>query len=106
MPVYQGSRYAGVSVTVLKTEGGRTIRYLHTRVPKTQRDLVYPAGVHSLRLMQDLDEIAFKVGGLSRKWWLLADVNEVFDAWAQADGEELEPGTRLIIPSVDDFKRV
>lgn len=99
MPVFQGSRYAKVSVTVLRDANNRVIRYLHTRTPTVLYDLATPSTVHAIRDGDDLDRLAFLQSGRERKWHLIADVSDIF--WPF----DLEPGTEIVVPSASEFQR-
>jgi hypothetical protein len=106
MPVFEGSRYSGVQFTALRDASGRVIRYLHNREPVTQKQLNDPTILAPIQEQEDLDSLAHLLTGTSTKWHLIAEVNEIFWAFDQEEGGQLEPGTELIIPSVDEMRRL
>jgi hypothetical protein len=99
MPVYRGSRYSEVSVTVLRDTNNHVIRFLHSRVPVAQAALTEPSSIYSVRKGDALDGMSFARSGHERKWHMIGDVNEVF--WPF----DLQEGLDLVVPGTADFRR-
>ena len=100
MPIFQGSRYAGVPFTGVRDRVGVVRRFLHSRVPFTEDDLAPGVAVHEYQHGEELDELSHKFGAFERDWWLIADVNGVLFAF------DIEIGTPLLIPQPELFQSV
>ena len=88
MPIFVGSRYEGLSYSAVLDDDGITKRFIHLRTPADYVSYVQ----HELLPAQELDFLALVYLGQSRKWWQLAETNDLF--WPLG----LEQGTRLDIP--------
>lgn len=88
MSIYAGSRYERLSFTPIVEEDGSTKRFLHLRVPGQLDSFIQ----HELLPKEEFDFLAMNYSGQSRKWWLIAEANDLF--WPF----DLDQGTRLDIP--------
>lgn len=92
MPVFRGSRYAGVKFTGVLGADGKVRKFLHARDRVLSRDVSGPIITHEIQRMEQLDGLAFQVSGQAQMWWLIADVSDVFFPL------DLDPGTEVSIP--------
>jgi hypothetical protein len=87
MAIFAGSRYEGLSFTVL-TEDSISKKFLHLRVPpsyvSTQQHELLPADT--------LDLLAYFYTGQARNWWRFCEANDLF--WPL----DIPQATRLDIP--------
>jgi len=99
MPIFEGSRYAGVDYTAITGQDLITRKYLHLRTPKTEEDVEPDWIVHEVVIGDDLDLLAYIYANdnasKSKLWWLIAEVNGLL--WPL----DVEPGTDLMIPVRD-----
>lgn len=77
MSVYRNSRYKNVKFTSVNFQDGSRKVFLHSRTPLTKDDIDTPLYVRTLRETDTLDIMAKRFGGDERKWWILADINEI-----------------------------
>jgi len=103
MAVRTNSRHAqnGRILLVPDEDSGRDRRFLFTRRQFTLDDIGTRHTVHSIQLGDRLDTLADKFGGDARKWWLIADINDIVGFPL-----DLEPGVQLIIPFREIFDTV
>jgi hypothetical protein len=87
MAIFSGSRYSGLSFTVL-SESGISKKFLHLRVPPVYAS----ARQHELLPADELDLLAYYYTGQARNWWRFAEANNLF--WPL----DLPQATRLDIP--------
>ena len=96
MPVFEGSRYAGVEYTAITGQDLVTRKYLHLRDPLTMEDVDPDWVIHEQQIGDDMDLLAYQYSGnnanKSKYWWIIADVNEVL--WPL----DIEPGTDVVVP--------
>lgn len=86
MPIFAGSRYEGLSYTII--DDGEQKKFLHLRL-----SAIYSSTrQHELKPSEDLDLLSFYYHGQSRLWWRFAEANNLF--WPF----DLPQGTRLDIP--------
>jgi hypothetical protein len=99
MPIFEGSRYAGVDYTAITGQDLVTRKYLHLRTPKTEEDVEADWIIHESSIGDDLDLLAYVYtndnANKSKLWWLIAEVNGLL--WPL----DVEPGTDLMIPVRD-----
>lgn len=88
MPIFVGSRYEKQSYSSIVGDDGKTRRFIHLRIPPNQLKEIQ----HELLPKQELDYLAFVYLGQSRKWWLIAEANDLF--WPL----DIPQATRLDIP--------
>lgn len=103
MAIFEGSRYIrgenGKKITATKvTRNGKTITFLHDRLAYRLKDLRDTVNIHETNPADLLDLLAHVSCGQSTKWFLIADVNEMF-----YPDDELDLGRILLIPSFSDF---
>jgi len=87
MPIFAGSRYEGLLFTPL-IEDDTTRRFMHLRVPPAFDSSTQ----HELLPTEELDLLAYHYDGQARRWWRIAETNDLF--WPL----ELPQGTRVDIP--------
>jgi len=98
MPVFKGSRYAGVKAIGV-TENGITKTFLGRRKKITLEDIDNDFFVHTVQAGDNIDAIAYAFGGKARLWWIIADLNNLeFPV-------TLEIGKDLIIPNPEFFRK-
>jgi hypothetical protein len=89
MAIFSGSRYAGISYTVTTESSGLVVKnFMHVPSPTGQRgrsQFVLPDG-------ETLETIAYSRGRDARKWWLIAEVNDL--EWPL----DVPTGTTLSMP--------
>lgn len=89
MPIYAGSRYEGLRFTpIVEQDNSTTRRFLHLRVPPFYRSLTQ----RELLPEEELDYLAYEYSGQSRRWWQIAEANDLF--WPL----DLPSATRLDMP--------
>lgn len=93
MPVFKGSRYAGVKFTGILGKDGKVRKYLHGRDPVKLADVQEPVVVHEFEYGETIDELAWKAAGKPRLWWLIADVSDILFPL------DIAPGTKVVVPS-------
>lgn len=97
MPVYKDSRYADTVYTSVLGKDQVSRKWLHPRDVLTQEDVDQDWALHTTKVGDDLDLLAYKYTGdnprKSKLWWLIADVNNLL--WPL----DVDPGTDLIIPT-------
>ena len=94
MGIFAGSRYEGVEYVKIIDTDGKSKQYLLQRKPISPDD-VLTFNVHWLKEKEELDLIADEVFADGRKWWIIAEVNEIDFPF------DLEAGTKIIIPTLD-----
>lgn len=99
MPVYPGSRYEGVARSALVRTNGQQDAILHSRERVKAEDLNEDSVVHEFEVTEELDLLAYDFGGKTRLFWLIADINEIVDPF------NIPVGTKLVIPSEEDFSK-
>lgn len=96
MPVFQGSRYEGLSYTTIPGTDNIPRKWLHPRTALTQQDISQDWILYTVTSADSLDDIAFRFAGSiedkERLWWLIAEVNGI--QWPL----DLTPGQQIIIP--------
>ena len=84
-------------------EGGALINYQEGDQSLQRTKLVYVPSVddkfHIVMDEDQLESIAFKYYRSTKLWWLIADINDIFNPF------ELETGSKLIIPDVNILTR-
>ena len=98
MPVYKNSRYRGVKYTSVQFQDGSRKVFLHSRTPVTVDDIKTPLTVRYMREDDMLDMVAKNFGADERKWWILADINEVLFPLELTDRE-------IYIPTKSEFSK-
>jgi len=102
MAIFIGSRYAQEGRMLgLEDENGRVRRFVYTRRKFTREDLNDRFNIHTVQEGDRLDELANRFGGNARKWWLIADVNDLTDF-----PDDLIPGQQLIMPLTEVFNEI
>ena len=101
MVVYRDSRYApSLLLRVQDTRNGadveRSFLYTDDQVAST----VPIQTIYSVVAGERLDQIAYKFGGNSQLWWVIADVNQIVEFPLF-----IEAGTRLKIPTQEVFRQ-
>ncbi len=100
MPIFQGSRYAGLAFTAIRDAVGTVRKFLHSRTPKNEDDLSPGVKIIEHERGEELDKYAWENGEPERHWWLIADVNDVFFAF------DIETGKELAIPQAELFREI
>lgn len=98
MAVYKNSRYRGVKYTSVKFQDGSRKVFLHSRTPVTADDILTPITVFNIREQDTLDMLAKRRGSDEKKWWILADINEVLFPLELEDNE-------LYVPHRTEFSK-
>ena len=94
MAVFQGSRYANESVTPIKFDSGEVKHYLHMRLQIRQEELNFDLVEDNVQEDEEFQDYAASVfAGRADRWWLLAEMNEVFFPY------DLKLGQRTVLPS-------
>lgn len=88
MPIFAGSRYEGAQFSVVEERNREQKKFLHMRIPPTP----YCETQHEVTPGETLDFLSFRLGGQARKWWFIAEANDLF--WPL----DLSQGTRLDMP--------
>jgi hypothetical protein len=88
MPIFAGSRYEGAQYSVVDERNGEHKKCLHLRIPSP----AYSETQHEVKPGEALDFLSFRLGGQARKWWRVAEANDLF--WPLG----LSSGTRLDMP--------
>ena len=104
MSIFQGSRYIrgenGARITATRVlRNGRQITFLHDRKVFTKDDLKGDTDLFEVQTGDMVDLIAFDQSGLAIKWFLIADLNEMF-----YPDDEMDKGRILIMPSIVDLQ--
>jgi len=99
MSIYKGSRYAGVKFTAVKHGDGSVKTFLHSRKPLTTSDMRPP--LYAFRVMQTdvIDMLAKSLGGDQKKWWVIADINDIMFPLDLTDERE------IYVPDRGEFYR-
>jgi len=84
MPIFTGSRYAGLDFTSV-VDSGVPKRFLHVRIPGSLASDFQ----HTLIAGEELDLLALRYFGQSRLWWKVAEVNDLFWPFDLASGTAL-----------------
>jgi len=77
MSVYRNSRYRGVKYTSVNFQDGSRKVFLHSRKHLTVDDISTPLKLRYVREHDSMDMLAKTLGADERRWWILADINEV-----------------------------
>jgi len=94
MAVFQGSRYANEKVTPIKLDSGEERNYLHMRLQIRQEDLNFDLIQDNVQEDEEFQDFAAAVfTGRADRWWLLAEMNEVFFPY------DLKTGQKTVLPS-------
>jgi len=88
VPIFAGSRYEGAQFSVVEERSREQKKCLHLRIPSGS----YSETQHEVHPGETLDFLSFRRGGQARKWWQIAEANDLF--WPL----DLSPGTRLDMP--------
>jgi nucleoid-associated protein YgaU len=103
MPIFQDSRYrtARALATDIERSGveRKGIKFLYTRERLSENVPVDQTYV--TQLGDRLDTLAFKFGGDSRLWWVIADMNNIISFPLFIDS-----GTKLRIPARSVFQEI
>jgi hypothetical protein len=105
MALFSGSRYSlgenskKITATKITPSSGVPVTFLHDRKVYTLDDLLNPTFLHEVISGELLDLISFLNSGDSTKWWLIADINEMFYV-----DDEMDIGRHLQIPNIEDFR--
>jgi hypothetical protein len=104
MSIFQGSRYIrgenGERITATRvTLGGKQITFLHDRKVFKEDDLRGDTDLYEVKPGDLVDLLAFNESGQAIKWYLIADLNEMF-----FPDDEMDKGRILIMPSLEDFQ--
>jgi hypothetical protein len=89
MPIFSGSRFESLSFTPLTDDEGVTRRFIHLRVPPAYISEIQ----HEVLPTEELDYLAFQYRGQARRWWEIAEANDMF--WPL----DVPQGTRLDMPT-------
>lgn len=81
--------------------GTRIRRFLFSRRVFSSADMGTDFLVYTVKAGDRLDTLANQFAGDARKWWVIADVNDIVDYPL-----DLTPGQELKIPSQRFFERV
>ena len=106
MALFPGSRYRlgenNKKITATKIiKENKTITFLHDRKTYTLDDMKGIVNLREIKQGEQIDLIAFESCADETKWWLIADINEMF-----YPDEEMEKGARILIPNLADFQSV
>ena len=97
MSVYKGSRYENCKYTGIVGKDLITRKYVHGRIPYKFEDVSANWVQHEVTAGEELDQLAFSYGAENvvnaKRWWLIAEVNNIL--WPL----DVPPGTKLVIPS-------
>ncbi len=99
MSIFRGSRYEGTNVTGVRDSSGTVRAFLHNRVSVTQDDIGSNFIIHTVKEGEDLDLLAFRFGGKSRLWWVIADINEIPFSF------DIQIGQEILIPTRSVFQK-
>ena len=89
MAIFAGSRYEGITYTVISSDGGQTLKNcMHIREPL---DLAATITI-TVEDKQTLDLLAFRYSHRARNWWSIAEANEL--EWSL----DIPTGTTLNLP--------
>ena len=99
MPVYGGSRYRGLKYTSVRHLDGSVKIFLHSRTPIKKSDISTPLKVRYVRESDMIDVVAHSHSGDERKWWLVADVNDILFPLEMGEGE-------IYIPEKQEFAKI
>jgi len=99
MPVYGNSRYRGLKYTSVKHLDGSVKVFIHSRTPVKRTDISTPLKVRFVRERDMIDMVAHSHGKDERKWWLIADINEVLFPLEMGEGE-------IYIPEQQEFAKI
>jgi hypothetical protein len=106
MALFPGSRYKlgenGKKITATKIiKEDRTITFLHDRKVYSLKDMKAAASLREVKQGEQIDLIAYESCADELKWWLIADINEMF-----YPDDEMEKGTRILIPNLLDMQSI
>ena len=99
MPVYGGSRYRGLKYTSVRFMDGAVKIFLHSRTPISRDSISTPLKVRYVREDDMIDMVAHAHGGDERKWWVVADVNDILFPLEMGEGE-------IYIPEKQKFAKI
>ena len=96
MPIFEGSRYAGVEFTAIRGKDLRVRKWLHPSDPFRFASVSPDWVIHEVKSGDILDLIAYiytgKNADKARLWWMIAEVNNILFPL------DIEPGIELAIP--------
>lgn len=61
--------------------------------------------IHTVIEDERLEQISYKYYGNSKLWWVIADFNDIDDSLINPF-EDLVPGTKLLIPDIDQLDQI
>jgi len=100
MPIFIGSRYAGLPITTIRNYEGELKQYIHLREAIRQVEITGDYTLYTVQMGEVLDQIAYQKYKEERFWWMLAEINELVYPFS------LYAGQSLIIPSRRFAERV
>ena len=95
------SRYATVVATAITHTDGSTRLAFELRDPISKNDLGDRFFTYTTIDGDQLDWLAYRFGGDTRLWWVLADLNQ--DISGLDDPIRIPAGTQLVVPTEDFF---
>lgn len=101
MSLVKGSRYEGLDVTAIIDENDVARAFLHARIPLSSEELLLrdpDFTRHTVQEGDQLDTLAWNISGDETLWWIIAEVNNLFDPFT------LTIGSELLIPSAEFFR--
>jgi hypothetical protein len=100
MPVFKGSRYEGVEYDAIRDNTGQVRRILHPPPRVALEELENDFQVLPVQAGDELDMLAFKFSGAERRWFVIADLNDIDFAWDLSDFKE------IVVPDEAGFARL
>ena len=99
MPVYGASRYRGVKFTTTQMLDGSRKTFLHSRKFVSKDDIKTPLNVRYIRNEDMIDLVAHLHGKDERKWWLVADINDILFPLEMGTGD-------IYVPDRSEFNKI
>jgi hypothetical protein len=93
MAIFEGSRYKNLGYIGIRQTDGSTKRFLDARRPLTIDDVRGEFVIHPVQGGEVLDLLAYRYYGDESKWWIIAEVNDIFFMY------DIVPGQQLVIPN-------
>lgn len=100
MPVFKGSRYEGVEFDAIRDNTGQVRKVLHPPPRVTLEELENDFQVLPVQASDELDMLAYLFGGAERKWYVIADLNDIDFAW------DLSGFKEIVVPDEAGFARL
>jgi hypothetical protein len=100
MPIFIGSRYAGLPITTIRNYEGELKQYIHLREAIKQMDITEDYILYTVQQGEVLDQISYQYYKEERFWWMLAEINNLVYPY------NLYAGQNLIIPNQRFAERV